>query len=519
MRLTPEELKAFSRQDLSVFIERCFHERNPQTEYLHNWHIEVIAAELEKCLRGKTKRLIINLPPRSLKSVCASVAFPAFILGQNPAAKIICASYGQKLAETLAGDHRAIMVSDWYRDLFPGTRLARRKQAINDFRTTQQGFRLSTSVGGPMTGQGGDFIIIDDPHKSDEALSDSRRDAVNGWFDNSVICRLNNQHTGCIILIMQRLHEDDLVGHVQKLGDWRLVKFPAIAEEDEYFEIQNFFGKRRLERKKGEPLHPAQAPLEALIRLRQSMGEYNFAGQYQQTPAPAEGGRIKRAWFKYYTPADRPEKFDRIVQSWDTANKDAEGNDFSVCTTWGLKGEKVYLLDVLRRRMDYPELKKSVRDQGEKYKADVILVEDKASGTPVIQELRRDRIDRVTGYASNLDKFSRLILSSSMIEQGSVYLPERAEWLDEYLHELTIFPKGRYDDQVDSTSQALDWVKNRLSAFEIPTWVRYQARENWIEEGRLEEVREMDAKYGAPPEKPKPERPSGPAVYTRYKKL
>jgi predicted phage terminase large subunit-like protein len=517
MCLTPEEFKAFSRQDLSVFIERCFHELNPQTEYLHNWHIEVIAAELEKCLRGETKRLIINLPPRSLKSVCASVAFPAFILGHEPAAKIICASYGQKLAETLAGDHRAVMASAWYRDLFPETRLAARKQAINDFRTTKHGFRLSTSVGGPMTGQGGNFIIIDDPHKSDEALSDSRRDAVNGWFDTSVICRLNNQHTGCIILIMQRLHEDGLVGHVQKLGDWRLVKFPAIAEEDESFEIQNAFGPRRFERKKGEPLHPAQAPLEALIRLRQSMGEYNFAGQYQQAPAPAGGGMIKRAWFKSYTSADRPKDFELVFQSWDTANKATELNDFSVCTTWGLKEKKLYLLQVLRHRMEYPELKRAVRDQAAEFKANNILIEDHASGTQLIQELVREGLNGVTRYTSKLDKVMRLRSSSNMIENGLVYLPEKAEWLVEYLHELATFPNGAHDDQADSTSQALDWAKNQSA----PGYMRamwHLARPEYLAEGRLDEVREMDAKYGAPPEKPKPQRPSGPAIYTRYHK-
>jgi predicted phage terminase large subunit-like protein len=517
MQPKPPKYVRLLQEYIYAFTLRCFHDRNPQTTYLHNFHVEIIAAELEKCLRGETKRLIINLPPRSLKSLCASVAFPAFILGHKPAAKIICASYGQKFAETLAGDHRSIMASAWYQDLFPGTRLAPRKQAINDFMTTQQGCRYSTSVGGSLTGRGGDFIIVDDPLKADEALSDSRRDAVNGWFDSAVLNRLNSQRTGCIILIMQRLHEDDLVGHVQKTDNWRLLKFPAIAEEDESYTIERPSGKHRFERQAGTPLQPDRDSLETLIRLRNTLGEYNFAGQYQQSPAPLGGGIIKRAWFKSYTPADSPEKFERIFQSWDTANKASELNDFSVCTTWGLKEKKVYLLDVLRSRMEYPELKRAVRDQAPKHKSNNILIEDHASGTQLIQELVREGLNGVTRYTSKLDKVMRLNSSSNMIENGLVYLPEKAEWLAEYLHELTTFPNGKYDDQADSTSQALDWIKNQMSAFEPSGWMRNITRQNWIEEGRLDEVREMDAKYGAPPEKPKPERPSGPAVYTRYR--
>jgi hypothetical protein len=166
MNLTPDEYKTLLRQDLDAFIEKSFYELNSQTKYLPNWHIEVIASELEKCRRGETKRLIINVPPRSLKSHCASIAFPAFLLGHNPAAQIICASYGQQLADKLAGDCRSVMMSEWYRNLFPGTRLASGRQALHDFMTTQQGVRLSTSVGGSPTGRGAEYIIIIETRRS-----------------------------------------------------------------------------------------------------------------------------------------------------------------------------------------------------------------------------------------------------------------------------------------------------------------------------------------------------------------
>jgi len=231
--INKQELQAFLRRDLNLFIERSFSELNPQTEYLHNWHIEVIADALEQCRVGKLKRLIINVPPRSLKSHMISIAFPAYLLGHNPSTSIICASYAQDLADKLAGDCRSLMTSNWYQELFPLTRLATRRPMLNDYMTTKKGFRLSTSVNGVLTGRGADFIIIDDPLKPDEALSETQRKTANDWFDHTVVSRLNDKRTGRIIIVMQRLHEDDVVGHVLQQGDWHLIKFPAIAEENE----------------------------------------------------------------------------------------------------------------------------------------------------------------------------------------------------------------------------------------------------------------------------------------------
>ncbi|MFL6437528.1 MAG: hypothetical protein ACJ71Q_08115, partial [Terriglobales bacterium] len=213
MQFTPEQYRAILRNDFYTFIERSFVELNPQTDFAHNWHIEVMAHELERCRRGQTKRLIINLPPRSLKSHCASVAFVGWLLGHNPSAQIICASYAQDLADKHAIDSRALMNSGFYRDIFP-TRLSPEKRAVADFLTTARGCRKATSIGGVLTGRGADFIIIDDPLQPDKALSDTRRNNVNDWYDNTLCSRLNHKLTGCIILIMQRLHEDDLVGHV-----------------------------------------------------------------------------------------------------------------------------------------------------------------------------------------------------------------------------------------------------------------------------------------------------------------
>jgi len=459
MLLTPSEYNALLRQDLYAFIQRSFYELNPQTEFLPNWHIEVIAAELEKCRSGETKRLIINVPPRSLKSHCASIAFPAFLLGHNPSTQIICASYGQQLADKLASDCRSLMMSDWYRNLFPGTRLAIGRQALNHFMTTKNGFRLSTSVGGSLTGQGADLIIIDDPLKPDEALSDPQRKAVNEWYDHTLVSRLNDKNKGCIILVMQRLHEDDLVGHLVNNKDWRELRFPAIAEQDDCHLVETPLGPREFRRKAGEVLHADREPLAVLEQMRGTSGEYHFAGQYQQAPSPRGGGLVKTEWFKNHPSVIPYPKFEFVFQSWDTANKPTELSDYSVYTTWGVKEKHLYLINVYRKRVGYPDLKRAVREQADLFGPRTILIEDKASGTQLIQELVSEGIHAVKKYEPTMDKIMRMHSVTSTIENGFVHLPDQAAWLAEYLHELTSFPNGKYDDQADSTSQALDWFK------------------------------------------------------------
>jgi hypothetical protein len=354
--LTPAAYETLLRQDFSTFAARCFYDLNPQTELAMNWHVEVIAAKLTEVREGKIRRLIINLPPRHLKSLLASIAFPAWCLGHDPSAQILCVSYAQDLADKLARDCRLIMMSAWYRRLF-ATRLAPHRQAVQEFLTTRQGYRLATSNGGVLTGRGADIILIDDPLKPEEALSDAQRQAANDWFSHTLYSRLNNKRNGSIVIIMQRLHEDDLVGHVLGQEPWEVLSFPAIAEEDERHEIETILGPRSFTRRRGEALHPEREPLDTLDRIRHTIGEYNFAGQYQQSPAPLGGGLVKQEWFKHYGAKELPESFDRVVQSWDTANKATELSDFSACTTWGIKGKNLYLLSVLRKRLEYPALK------------------------------------------------------------------------------------------------------------------------------------------------------------------
>ena len=439
-----------------------------------NWHVEIMAGKLAAVRAGRIRRLMICVPPRHLKSHVASISFPAWCLGHDPSAQIVCASYAQDLTDKLSRDCRRIMTADWYQKLFPATRLSPQRQAVPEFETTAQGFRIATSVGGVLTGRGADFIIIDDPLKPEEALSQAQRQAANEWYDHTLYSRLNDKLSGAIVVIMHRLYEDDLAGHVLGQEEWDVVRLPAIAEEDEVHQVETVFGSQVFGRKAGEALHSERQPPEMLAQLRRTLGEDNFAGQYQQAPTPLGGGMVKAAWFKTYATNELPEKFDQVVQSWDTANKASELSDFSVCTSWGIRGKNLYLLHVMRRRMEYPELKRAVREQCEAFEASVVLIEDKASGTQLIQELVADGVHAVTRYQPQSDKIMRMHAQTAMIENGFVHLPKEAAWLAEYLHELTVFPKGKHDDQVDSTAQMLDWFKRAGQEPQDWMWIQYK---------------------------------------------
>jgi hypothetical protein len=315
------EYDALLRGDFAAFAERAFHELYPRSRFRMNWHLQVIAALLAAVRDGRIRRLAINLPPRHLKSLLASVAFPAWMLGHEPSAEILCVSYTQDLADKWSRDCRRIVMSPWYRWLF-ATRLAPMRQAMAEFETTARGCRIATSVGGILTGRGADLIVIDDPLKPEEALSDMHRQSANEWYDHTLYSRLNDKAKSAVVLVMHRLHEDDLAGHVLAQEDWEVVRFPAIAEDDEVHAIDTLAGPRLFSRRRGEALHPAREPLAMLDEIRRTIGEYppdtsfpGVAGQYQQAPAPLGGGLVKPAWFRHYSPSELPPAFDRLVQS------------------------------------------------------------------------------------------------------------------------------------------------------------------------------------------------------------
>lgn len=451
-------LSAVLRTDFPSFIHRGFDTLNPGTTFLPNWHIDLMAYQLERCRRGEIKRLIINLPPRGLKSHCASVCWPAFLLGHDSTTRIICVSYSNDLAAKHARDFRAVITSDWYRRLFPRTRISPDKNTEFEVVTRSLGYRLATSVGGTLTGRGGDFIIIDDPHKPDEALSDARREGVNQWFDNSVPSRLDNKVRGCIVIVTHRVHNDDLVGHVLEQEGWVVVSLPAIAEVPQRLKIGP---NRYIDRAPGDVLHPEQEPFEEIERSKKNMGAYNFSCQYQQAPIPVGGAMIHREWFMSYDELPAKGRDDQIIQSWDTASKADERHDYTVCITCLERDGRFYIMDVLRERLEFPELKRRIVNEALRHNADVVLIEDKGSGIQLIQELKNETRVWPIGIEPKGDKATRMLTETPKIESGRVLLPEQAYWLHEFEREILQFPHGSYDDQVDSLSQLLTWVSNR----------------------------------------------------------
>ena len=462
------------RHDLVAFIHRSFLELNPAATFEYNWHLEMIAQSLKDVANGNCKRLIINVPPRHLKSHSASIAFPAWFLGHFPEKQVACVSYAQDFSDTLARHSRRLMNSAFYQAIF-ATRISSKRDTVADFETTQGGFRYSTSVGGGFTGRGADVIVIDDPLKADEALSDVRRESVNEWFDNTLRSRLNRQEQGAIIIIMQRLHTNDLVAHVQQTEHWRVLSFSAMAETDEAYEVRGAYGTTRLRRNEGDILQPSLTTRPTLEALRRTMTPYHFAAQYQQNPQPPEGNVVKREWLKFYAPDERPRVFDIVLQSWDTAVKDTELANFSVCTTWGIKDHKAYLLDVFRRRLSFPDIKRFVESLAELHNATVVLIEDKSSGSSLIQQLRSEGLSKVQASpALEGNKIMRLHGQTPKIEGGFVLFPKSADWLETYLSELLSFPSSNYDDQVDSTVYALAWIG------ENPRWQGNVVKRSWL---------------------------------------
>ena len=460
---TYAEFDAITRIHLSMFLRRVFAEINPSTHYLDNWHLHVLIDELEALRFGRARRLAVAMPPRSLKSLLISVAYVAWLLGHDPTLRIICVSYGQELSDKLASDCRKVMQSDWYQCLFTGTRLRQGRQALGNFETTEGGGRFSTSVGGVITGFGADYIIVDDPSKPSEAVSGVEREFINQWLQHSLFTRLNDKQHGRIVIVMQRLHVDDVIGNVveKTLGHFKLLAFAAIAPIDEIHSYRGPFGMVHVTIKENEALHGAREPLHVLEEQRVLLGSACFSAQYLQAPVPLEGNFVKRAWLGSYQPGEVLNP-DRIIQSWDTAAKLGELNDYSVCTTWAMNGNRFYLLDVLRERLDLPDLKARVITQSNRFKPALVLIEDKGSGTGLLQELRVSGFGRGRGVIPKGEKGMRLATVTPIFEERRVLLPVSAPWLEAFVDELCGFPGLTHDDQVDSTSQFLSWTRDEV---------------------------------------------------------
>lgn len=391
---------------------------------------------------GEGGRIVVEMPPRHGKSELISHWTPSWYLHNWPSQKIILATYEADFARYWGRKTRnTIQATSGIR-----TRLAKDSKAAGEWETDKGGGMITAGVLGPITGRGGHLLIIDDPHKNWlEAQSKTIRQNIIDWFNSTLYTRAEPGAT--IILLMTRWHERDLAGYLLKEHEdpWTEIRLPALAEPGD-----------PLGRMEGKALNPERYPRSALLKIKKAVGQLVWNGLYQQRPAPMEGSIWKLSNWKYYKAAPA---FLYIVQSWDTAFKKEDRNSFSVCETWGIAKNGFYLLDVFRERLEYPDLRQMMKVKARRWRPKIILVEDKASGQSVVQELKREtRLPlKPIPIASHYDKQIRSQLASPAAEAGLVYLPEKAPWLDDWLDEHTHFPNSEYTDQVDSTSQFLEY--------------------------------------------------------------
>lgn len=453
-------MQALMRADFKAFVRKAFASISGGQQLVWNWHFDAITYQLGEVADGRCRRLLVSLPPRNGKSKAISIAWVAWMLGRNPRLNFVCVSYSNDLSAKLARDCLAIMESHWYRELFPRTIISAKRSAAYDFETTAGGGRFATSVSGTITGRGGDIIILDDVIKPDEADSDTVREAVNEWYKRTLASRLDDKARGAIICVMQRLHEYDLAGTMLETGTFEQLSLPAIAEVDQVIPLTR---GRTYVRRIGEVLHAAREPRALLDQIKAEMGSRAFSAQYQQDPVPAVGNIIKADWLKSYgTLAAVPRGV--VTQSWDTASKPGLQNDWSVCMTAIVAGKLVYVVDIFRKRMAFPELKASVIRLARDHGATELLVEDQASGIALVQEMRvfaGGRVPLPIACKTEGDKVSRVEGISAMIEAGQLLLPDEAPWLASFKSELLGFPGARYDDQVDAVAQLLHRVRRK----------------------------------------------------------
>ena len=453
MKYDNKFLSALLRQDFSSFIGKVFHTINPGAKYYHNWHIDLIAAYLEEVRKGNIKRLIINIPPRTLKSVCVSVAWPAWLLGQNSALRVIVSSYSGMLSVKHSLDCKLIITSSWYRRLFPKTIISSRHNQKSKFLTDQNGFRFASSVGGSVTGEGGDILIIDDPHNPTQINSVKIRNKAIEWFEQTFVTRLNDKNTGEIVLVMQRLHEQDLAGHLLAGNGWDVLKIPAIAPENLEYRIHNKYYYF----KQNELLNCRQDNHELLNKMEAEIGVRNFSAQYLQLPLSDSYNLLSGDDISYYYKL--PDKIDYYVISWDTAIKISDQADYTVGTVWAVEAEIFYLVNLIRQKLTYPMLKEEIQKQQERYKPKHLLIEDKASGQQIIQDLKLEGYNNIQPIKTRTDKVTRFASVVPIFQSGKVLIANKSGYKTTLLKELTSFPGSKHDDIVDSVSQFLNFMK------------------------------------------------------------
>ena len=470
------ELSAILRQDFSAFVRQVFKTVDPGTSYQGNWHIDLMCEYLMALYERKLDKrgLIINVPPRSLKSIICSVALPAYILGHNPSELIVCGSYSQALAFEFSTKTRVVMQQPWYQACFPETVLRSDQNEKKQFDTTKQGRRQAVSVGATLTGFGGNFNILDDPVNPQQAQSDIERENANTWYKETWWSRLNDKKNGIRLLIMQRLHERDTTGYLlaEQAEDYEHLSIPALAEVRTVYDMGGVFKVRE----KGDILHPEREGPKEIAEAKRALGEYGFAGQYQQRPAPVGGGILKSHWWRKWPEKQLP-PIEYIIQSYDTAYTEAHLKNptpsYSARTTWGIFKDtrndeasyKMILLENWHEQVEYFVLRQNAKKSWEMYKdfPGCLLIEAKASGLALISDLSAIPLPVRTYTPKRYeDKVVRAHRAAPYLESGLVYYTDEHSRYKEVIDEVATFPVGASDDYTDTVTQAINFVVNGM---------------------------------------------------------
>ena len=508
--------RVMAERSLYHFVQQAWPHIRPGVVLELNWHIEAICENLEAATAGIIKRLCINQPPRSLKSICVSVCWPCWSWIAKPETQWMFASYAETLSTRDSVMRRSLISSEWYQKNWGHiVQLSSDQNLKTEFANTRRGIMTSTSVGGSSIGKGGEILVLDDPMNPQEASSDAERMRTNNWIRSSFLNRLNNPMTGVIVNVMQRLHENDPTGMFLEMGGWELLCLPGEAEE--YQEIVFPISGKIVERQVGDLLFPSRLSKEVLEKAKIEYGSYGYAGQIQQRPSPAEGGMLKRQWWRFWYPRgsappepvsiqlsdgsywicpqeELPDKFDESLLSWDLSFKGLATSDYVVGQYWRrLRADKFLVMQV-RRQADFPTTISMIKAMSvECPEADCVLVEDKANGPAVIDTLRRE----ISGFIAVNPaggKETRVNAVSPSIEAGNVYLPHPTlfPWVGDFIERASAFPNAKYDDEIDCSTQALVRMGKHYIEWQDTPEPELTDEEKW---------EEMLLKYGEVPKK------------------
>ena len=442
-----------TKTNFLCFAERVFYTLNPGQEYVWGEYLMAMADALGQVERNATRRLLVTIAPRTLKSILMNVAWSAWLLGHNPRLRIISVSYSLDLSHHLSFQTRRVMESDWYRRIFPNV-LDPKGLSKDEIRTRKLGFRMATSVGGTLTGRGGDIIIIDDPISANDAFSSAVREATQDWFSSTLMSRLDNPKTGAIVVVSQRLHTDDIPGRLIAAGGWTHLDLPILAPKEQTVRISDDLTWTRVP---GDPLHPSRMDRAQLQQLKKELSPEVWEAQYMQRPSPPGGFIFKLDEFKTYKmPVFKPTLFEAVVASVDTGISTLKTADYTAATVWGIKGATVYLVHAERDRLSFNEQVALVERLSVRYQLKRTIIEQAAGGQLLIEELRRRGRNDIINYNPRGDKLTRAHAATAKIHQGLVAVPSvQPTWYEAFMAEVAAFPNGKNDDWVDSMTQFL----------------------------------------------------------------